>query len=147
MADRANGEQIILQLFRPPVLPYRLTQLCGMITEQDNRFTGLKAPDTFNVTFYVYSADPTVDTRYALPRPDKEIAHSSLCQVNKSSPRWWYPTVDWDCLQCFPLLHFCVCACLTWNCVCLCLFSLCGPRDNSGHLERDDFCGSWVEPV
>lgn len=106
--DREKGEQRVLQLFHPPVLPFRLTQLCGMITERDNRYTGIKAPDFFNVTFYVYSADPTVDTRYNLPRPGTELAHSSLCQINKTSPRWWYPTIDWNCLPFSLPPSFCV---------------------------------------
>lgn len=145
--DREKGEQRVLQLFHPPVLPFRLTQLCGMITEKDNRYTGIKAPDFFNVTFYVYSADPTVDTRYNLPRPGTELAHSSLCQINKTSPRWWYPTIDWNCLP-FSLPPS-ICVHKQREIVCVHVLTPLPhpPTHNSEDLERDHIRWSWLEPV
>ena len=126
----------MLQLFRPPVLPYQLTQVCGMVTERDNRWTGLPAPESLNVTFYVFSSDPNVDTRQQLPRPYKEIARSPPCLVQKSQPRWWYPTVDWDRLYFeYTRVFF--------------LFKTLFPKtpSNSDDLERDDLYWGWMEPV
>jgi len=96
-----NKEQIFLQQYKPPSLPYAITEVCGLVFVDDH--------NTYNsteVTMYIYSTNRSIDLTKELPYPGEMIAKQQITiyhtRVCEPSIRWWYsaileePVIVWD---------------------------------------------------
>ena len=127
---------MLIQLFKPPKLPFVIEEVCGMIFIEDDR-----PQNETMVKMVIYSTDTSVDLTKSLPKPLKKIREASLKiihqRVVQQGKRWWYSGQldDGLCstpslllsIVLRPSLHFSVClfACVNDEQNCMFLMNPC----------------------
>jgi len=86
--EEGKREQIFLQQFKPPTLPYSIEEVCGLL------FIDKTDAEYAWANMYVYSSDPNVDATKEPPRPYKQIGKSKTKVFNRkyngTAYRFWY---------------------------------------------------------
>ena len=71
--------------------------------------------DNITMTMYIYDSDPTVDLRYDLPRPHKELARKNVTvyspALDSVAARWWYSAIPTDRLLLHTLFSYTLSVC------------------------------------